>query len=80
MTWEDLHSVRGVGIGQFHHVVGGLHRKLTEFIRQVVVRRGDESIRGFREWLQEDPLVHPYKWLKAWSGALPLPFFSVSLI
>ena len=59
VTWEDFDSVLGVGFGQFRQVVSGLHGRLTEFIRQVVVRRREEGIRGWREWLREDPLVHP---------------------
>ena len=29
-----------------------------------VVHRRDEAIRGWRNWLREDPLVHPHKWLR----------------
>ena len=64
VTWEDFDSVQGFGIGRFHRVVSGLHGRLTEFIHQVVVHRRDEGIRGWREWLREDPLVHPCKWLR----------------
>ena len=30
----------------------------------VVVSRRGESVREWRNWLREDPLVHPYKWLR----------------
>ena len=30
----------------------------------MLVHRRDEAIRGWRNWLREDPLVHPYKWLR----------------
>ena len=79
VTWEDFDSVLGVGVGLFRQVVSGLHSGLTEFIRQVVVRRREKGIPGWREWLREDPLIHPYKWLGP--GLVPLlPFFRVSLI
>ena len=29
-----------------------------------MVHRRDEAIRRWRNWLREDPLVHPYKWLR----------------
>ena len=40
----------------------GLHRRLSDFIHAVVVRRREVAIRGWRSWLREEPLVHPYKW------------------
>ena len=43
-------------------VVSGIHRRLSDFIHSVVVHRRDEAIRGWRNWLREDLLVHPYKW------------------
>ena len=35
--------------------------RLSHFVHRVVVHRRDEAIRGWRNWLREDPLVHPYK-------------------
>ena len=41
---------------------------------------GTEAIRWWRYSLREDPLVHPYRWLRP-DLVPPLPlFFSVSLI
>ena len=40
------------------------HRGLSDFIHGVVVYRREEAIRGWRNWLREDPFVHPYKWLR----------------
>ena len=37
--------------------------RLLIFVRQVVVHRRDFSVRGWRNWVLEDPLVHPYRWL-----------------
>ena len=47
----------------FFRIVSGIHR-LSDFIHSVVVHRRDEAIRVWRSWLREDPLVHPYKWLR----------------
>ena len=49
------------------------------FILSFVVHRRDEAIRGWRNWIREDPLVHPYKWLRP-DLVPPAPFFSVSRI
>ena len=39
----------------------------------VVIHRGDEAIHGWRNWLREDPLVNPYRWLRA-DPVPPAPF------
>ena len=64
VTYGDLDLVRGVGIGEFHRIVSDLHRRLSDFIHEVVVHRRDEAVRGCRNWVREDPLIHPYKWLR----------------
>ena len=61
---DDLHAVEGFGLGYFRRVVGDVHRRLSDFIHGVVVHRRDEAIWVWRNWLREDPLVHPYKWLR----------------
>ena len=43
-----LNAVRGLGLGDFHQVVSDVHRRLSEFIHQVVVHRRDEAIRESR--------------------------------
>ena len=55
--------VRGVGVGEFHRIVSDVHRRLSDFFHAMVVHRR-EAIRGWRNWLREDPLAHPYKWLR----------------
>ena len=61
---SDLSMVRGVGIGAFDHAVSDVHHhRLSDFIHAVVVHRRDEAIREWRNWIREDPLVHPYRWL-----------------
>ena len=47
--------------------------RLSDFIHSVVVHRRDEALRGWRNWLREDPLVHLYKWLRP-VLVLPAPF------
>ena len=63
VTIGDLDMVRGVGVGEFHRIVSDVHRRLSDFVHAVVVHRRDEAIRGWRNWLREDSLVHPCKWL-----------------
>ena len=64
VTLEDFHAVQGGGIGEFLRVASDLHHRLSDFIQRLVVYRRDEAIRVWRSWLREDPLVHPYKWLR----------------
>ena len=60
-TLDDLHVVWGVGLGDFFHVVCDVHRRLSDFHHAIVVHRRDEAMRGWRNWVREDPFVHPYK-------------------
>ena len=48
----------------FFHAASDVHRRLGDFIHQVVVHCRDEAIREWRRWIREDPLVHPYRWLR----------------
>ena len=59
VTFGDFDMIRGVGIGEFHRIVSDLHRRLSDFIHGVVVHRRDEAVRGWRNWVREDPLIHP---------------------
>ena len=63
ISQEDFQSAGSGGTGESRRVVGDLHCGLSDFIHRVVMHRRDEDIRGWRNWLREDPLVHPYKWL-----------------
>ena len=62
-----------MGIGAFSHAASGIHRRLSDFIHAVVVCRRDEAVRGWRNWIREDPMVHPYRWLRP-DLVLPAPF------
>ena len=64
VTLDDLSISRHLGIGAFFDIAAGVHRRLCDFIHQVVVHRRDEAVRGWRNWIRENPLVHPYRWLR----------------
>ena len=64
VTLDDLSINRGVDIGAFFHAASDVHRRLSDFIHEVVVHRRAEAIRGWRSWIREDRLVHPYRWLR----------------
>ena len=64
ISWEDFELATSGGLGECRRVVGDLHFRLSDFIHRVVVHRRDEAIRGWRNWLREDPLVRPYRWLR----------------
>ena len=51
----------GGDIGNVRGVTGDLHCKLIDFIHKIVVYRREEAMRGWRNWLREDPLVHSKK-------------------
>ena len=50
-TLDDLSLDRALDIGAFFHAASDVHRR-------------DEAIRGWRNWIREDPSVHPYRWLR----------------
>ena len=55
---------RNLGIGALFDAASVVHCRLCDFIHRVVVHRRDEAIREWRNWIREDPLVHPYCWLR----------------
>ena len=73
VTLEDLSVIRGVGLGEFYRAVCDVPRRLSDFIHAIVVHRRDEAIRGWRNWVREDPMVHPKRWLRA-DLVPPAPF------
>ena len=64
VTREDYQAAREGGLGESRRLVGDLHCRLSDVIHRVVVHRRDVAITAWRNWLREDPLVHPYKWLR----------------
>ena len=76
VTLDDLSVGRDLGIGAFFDAAADVHRRLCDFIHQIMVHRRDEAIRGWRNWIREDPLVHPYRWLRP-DLVPPAPFLAV---
>ena len=72
VTIGDLDMVRGVGVCEIHRIVSDVHRRLSDFVHAVVVHRRDEAIRRWRNWIREDPIVHPCWWLRP-DLVLPAP-------
>ena len=64
VSLDGLSVGRDLGIGAFFDAAAGIHRRLGDFIHQVVVHRRDEAVRGWRFWIREDPFVRPYRWLR----------------
>ena len=64
VTLDDLSFDRALGVGAYFLAASDIHRRLSDFIHQVVVHHRDEAIRGWRNWIREDPSVHPYRWLR----------------
>ena len=56
-------------------VVGGLHERLSDFIQSCC---REEAVRGWRNWLREELLDRPYRWLRP-DLVPPAPFCSVIL-
>ena len=79
VTLDDLSLDRGMDIGAFYHAAPGVRRRLSDFIHAVVVFRRDEAIRGWRNWIREDPMVHPYRWLRP-DLFPPVPFLHLVLV
>ena len=59
LLWRDSQSAWSGGLGEFRRFTGVLHCRLSDFIHRVVVHRRDEAIRGWRNWLREDPSSSP---------------------
>ena len=64
VTVADFEGLRCIGLGDFYHGVCVIHHRLCDFIHSIVVHRRDEAIMSWRNWIREDPLVHPCKWLR----------------
>ena len=62
-TVQDFEMAWSGGLGEWLQVLEFLHRWLSDFIHGVVVHRREEAILEWRNWLREDHLFHPYKWL-----------------
>ena len=71
--WADLIIAPEKGLPVFSARVRDLHTRFGAFLHEVVVHRRDAAIHGWRTWLLEDPLAHPYRWLRT-DRVPPAPF------
>ena len=70
---EEYVAARTCGVGESRRLVAELYDRVSAFIRGIVAHRRSVGITAWRNWLREDPLVHPYKWLRA-DRLPPSPF------
>ena len=73
LDWASLVSGPRAAVLEFQARVGDAIDTITDFVKRVVVSRRDFAIQGWRNWILEDPLVHPYRWLR--SDLVPQPLF-----
>ena len=62
-----------LGLPVFGACARSLQSRLSEFLYAIVVWRQDDSIRSWRNWILEDPLVHAYPWRQP-DLVLPSPY------
>ena len=76
LQWNRILELWAVGPAtraDFESVVGaGLGRLVTLFIR-LWLRRENVAVASWKRWILEDPLVHPYKWVRP-DMVPPAPF------
>ena len=70
---EEYVAARTCGVGESRRLVAGLYDRVSIFVRGIVAHRRNVGITAWRNWLREDPLVHPYRWLRA-DRLPPSPF------
>ena len=70
---EEYVAARTCGVGESRGLVAGLYDRVSTFIRGIVAHRRNVGITAWRSWLREDPLVHPFRWLRA-DRLPPSPF------
>ena len=73
LDWGSLVAAPSTGVAGFKAEVIAAIDTVSDFVRRVVVCRREAAIRGWRNWILEDPLVHPYRWLRA-DLVPPAPF------
>ena len=64
VTSGALERASGLGLVDMEVFVAGLHLDLDKFLQAVVRNRRDRAVQGWKAWILEDPLVHPYRWLR----------------
>ena len=62
---EEYAAARVCGVLESRGLVDGLYGRVSAFVKGLVAHRRSAGITAWRNWVREDPLVHPYKWLRA---------------
>ena len=63
VTLDDLSAGRNLGIRAFFGVAAGVHRRLCDLSTRLWFIDVMKLL-GWGNGLREDPLVHPYRWLR----------------
>ena len=74
--WDLLVGCPNFGLDGFCDTIADIIARITELIQKVVQHRKESAIRSWRSWVLEDPLVHPYRWLRPDNVPPPAPFLS----
>ena len=79
VTVDDLSAVRGLGIGDYHRIVSAMCIivSVISFMRLWFTARM-RAIRVWRNWIREDPMAHPKRWLRP-DLVPPSPFLQCKL-
>ena len=64
VTAGALERVSGLDITEVGAAVAGLHLDLDKFLKAIVRHRKEKAVHDWKAWVLEDPLVHPYRWLR----------------
>ena len=62
---EEYAAARVCGVVESRRLVAELYGGVSAFVKGLVAYRRSAGIAAWRNWVREDPLVHPYKWLRA---------------
>ena len=64
VTADDLARISGLGLAGMEASVADLHHGLNGLLQDIVRRRRDRALLGWKAWILEDPSSHPYRWLR----------------
>ena len=62
---EEYAAARACGVGESRRLVAEMYGRVSAFVKGLVDYRRNVGIAAWRNWVREDPLVHPYRWLRA---------------
>ena len=62
---DEYAAARICGVVESRRLVAELYGRVCAFVKGLVAYRRSAGITAWRNWVREDPLVHPYKWLRA---------------